>query len=92
MNPLEDCDTFIEEFPSLTKANSFIHQGRVIVILSKLPTGKDTPKRKVKGKHKTTYCSYDHKTKVYLKFGFTKDYLIDFIKQQDLGVLSEVDI
>lgn len=91
MRELKDCHKYLCDFPKLSKSNSFIHQGRVILVISKQYDGTDNPKMKVQGKQKTTYSAYDYKTKTYLRWSPTKDELIEYIKQQDLKVLNELD-
>ena len=94
MNKLEECNKYSLDFPKLTKSNSFIHQGRVIVVIGKDFEGNDIKARnglndKGKVRYKTCAIAYDHKTKIQLCYHTDKDEAIEFIKNQDLGVLDE---
>lgn len=59
-----------QEFSKLTKANSCIINGRIIVIL----------KKDYEGKVCSVYVAYDYKTKKQLLFSFNKDDLISKLK------------
>ena len=59
-----------QEFSKLTKANSCIINGRIIVIL----------KKDYEGKACSAYVAYDYKTKKQLLFSFNKDDLISKLK------------
>lgn len=81
MIPIESCYRYTGIITKLTKTNSFIHNGRVIYIA----------KKDHEGKPYGLYIAYDYKTKIQLAFGKTKDFVIEFIKKQDLKVLDELD-
>ena len=79
-----------EELSKPTKANSFIHMGRVIILLGKDVDGKAL---KVKSgvKSKTAYIAYDYKTRLQLAYHYDKDFLKDYIKELDLSILESFD-
>lgn len=81
MIPLEQCFRYEPKITRLTKANSFTHQGKVIYVV----------KKESNGKAYGIYIAYDYKTKVQLGFNRDKNWLIEFIKKQDLGILDELD-
>jgi len=82
MISLDKCFRYEPEIKRLTKASSFIADGRVIYITKKDHQGKPI----------VLYAAYDYKTRVQLAFMDNKEKLIEFIKKQDLKVLNELDI
>ena len=79
MKKIYDCFKYEPEIKRLTKANSFTHEGRVIYIVKKTPEGKASK----------AYVAYDHATKILLMSHPDKEYLIEFIRRQDMSILSD---
>ena len=80
MIPLDKCFRYEPEIKRLTKASSFIADGRVIYIA----------KKDHEGKPSKFYVVYDYKTRIQLGFHSDKDFLIDYIKKKDLSILKEI--
>ena len=78
MKPLDECWTYEPEIKRLTKANSFIADGRVIYIC----------KKDHKGKALRMYVAYDSSTKIQLVAHHDKEEVIRFLQKQDLSVLG----
>lgn len=76
---LDDCFKYEPDIKRLTKANSFTHEGRVIYIVKKTPEGKASK----------AYVAYDHATKILLMSHLDKDFLIEYIREQDMSILSD---
>ena len=75
------CNVYEGSFSKLTRANSFIASGRIIIVLKKQHDGKPSD----------CYVAYDYKTKKQLTFHWEKDRLIEVVKR--LGDrLNELDI
>lgn len=65
------CNIYQGTFSKLTKANSALVNGRVIVIL----------KKQYDGKASDCYIAYDYKTKKQLTYHFEKDKLIEVLNR-----------
>ena len=70
MKSTKQCLVYSGNISRLTKANSCIINGRIIVIL----------KKDYEGKACNVYVAYDYKTKKQLLFSFNKDDLISKLK------------
>lgn len=66
----------------LDARNSIVINGRIIYI-----TKSDN-----EGKASLFYVAFDYKTRVQLGFNSDKDFLIEYLKKQDLKVLNELEV
>ena len=78
MKTIEECNKYIADFSKATKANSFVADGRIIMIMKKEYDGKSTK----------MYVAYDSSTKVQLVAHHDRDEVIKFLQKQDLSVLG----
>ena len=79
MLPLDECAKYEPDIKRMTKANSFIADGRVIYVAKKDETGKTLS---------VIYVAYDSSTKVKLAAHWCKDTLIRYLQGKDLSVLG----
>lgn len=75
----DECFKYEGEIKRLTKANSFVADGRVIYVVKKDYTGKTSK----------MFIAFDEATKVQLFAHYDKDVLINFLQQQDLSCLGK---
>jgi hypothetical protein len=78
MRALEECCTYQPDITRLTKANSFIADGRVIYVT----------KKDYEGKANRMYIAYDSSTKVQLAAHHDKNEVVKFLQGKDLSVLG----
>lgn len=94
MRAIEDCSAYEPDIKKVTTANSFVASGRVVYIVAKYSNGKDSKYRskeknkKGDNKQKNYYYAYDRETKIQLGGHWDKEYLINFLIQQDLSCLG----
>ena len=93
MKDLDICWRYKKDFPAISKSNSFISNGRVIIVIGKDCDGKDLKVRNGLDKHgkpkyKTAYTAYDYETKVQLKYHHDKKHLIESLSDKDLTCLG----
>jgi hypothetical protein len=79
MKDVNDCYKYNGEFSKATKANSFVADGRIVMILKKDYIGKTS----------SIHIAYDSFTKVQLMAHHDKDILIKYLQTKDLSVLGE---
>ena len=78
MRTLDECEKYQPEIKRMTKANSFIADGRVVYVVKKDHIGKTVG----------TYVAYDSHTKVKLAAHYDKDTLIKYLQGKDMSVLG----
>lgn len=78
MRQLEDCKVYEGNISRLTKANSFVADGRIIY----------TVKKDYEGKALKLYVAYDSATKIQLAAHHDKEKLISYLQGKDLSVLG----
>lgn len=78
MRATEDCNVYEPDIKRVAKSNSFVASGRVIYIVKKESSGKTSK----------IYYAYDRETKIQLGGHWDKEYLINFLIQQDLSCLG----
>lgn len=81
MIALSKAKRYEPEIKRLTKSNSLAIQDRIIYIA----------KKDYQGKAVKIFVAYDYKTKVQLYANFSKELIVDYLKEQDLSILEELD-
>jgi hypothetical protein len=78
MRSLEECNKYQPDIKRVTKSNSFTSGGRIIYIVKKDYTGKTVK----------VYVAYDKETKIQLMAHWDKEFLIEYIRKQDLTIFG----